>query len=385
MDCTWNSRRGSFVDLVGEEHHRLDDAATIENYFYTYGGYAKVEEEHEEDRGMPLHSIYHVMSSGGTAMVQQPRLRLGSFNFSEGIGNGLDVGHDYQHHQHQQQQQQQYLAESFFNFADQLLAGNAHDSPERAYVEHEQPLSEGGEPLGCIDDIKQEEDQEPPTLLKKPISKPKQRRITKRPMRDKFLLGGEGTSVKIVRQASTPARVKEEYEEKETQPIKLPAVDEKTKFLELLPEPLRRIVQPSMLEQIFKEFSSLTSYSPSRELIESFSRSGNMPSAPSRKVGALSLEERRAKVEKYLLKRKQRTWNKKISYDCRKRVADSRLRIKGRFVTREQAISMLQLSQEDFDALSPQEVKSRLAEKFGTPVVKKKPIGRPRGKSGVAV
>jgi hypothetical protein len=33
------------------------------------------------------------------------------------------------------------------------------------------------------------------------------------------------------------------------------------------------------------------------------------------------------KIEKY--KKKKRNWMRKISYDCRKRVADSRLRIKG--------------------------------------------------------
>jgi hypothetical protein len=35
-----------------------------------------------------------------------------------------------------------------------------------------------------------------------------------------------------------------------------------------------------------------------------------------------------------MIKRKNRNWDKKVSYVCRKRVADSRLRIKGRFITR---------------------------------------------------
>jgi len=39
--------------------------------------------------------------------------------------------------------------------------------------------------------------------------------------------------------------------------------------------------------------------------------------------------------------RKKRIWKKKINYDCRKKVADNRLRIKGKFVTREQACLML--------------------------------------------
>ena len=58
-------------------------------------------------------------------------------------------------------------------------------------------------------------------------------------------------------------------------------------------------------------------------------------------IGTLTPEQRKAKVKKYQEKRKKRTWQKKIYYDCRKRVADNRLRIKGRFVTRSQAIHIL--------------------------------------------
>lgn len=60
-----------------------------------------------------------------------------------------------------------------------------------------------------------------------------------------------------------------------------------------------------------------------------------------RQVGPISTEERRKKIERYLEKRRKRTWGKKICYDCRKRVADHRLRVKGRFVTKEQAVTLL--------------------------------------------
>jgi hypothetical protein len=56
-------------------------------------------------------------------------------------------------------------------------------------------------------------------------------------------------------------------------------------------------------------------------------------------IGTLTLEQRKEKIEKYLAKRKKRTWQKRIYYDCRKKVADKRLRIKGRFVTKDQVIS----------------------------------------------
>lgn len=56
-----------------------------------------------------------------------------------------------------------------------------------------------------------------------------------------------------------------------------------------------------------------------------------------RQIRGLSFEKRRLKLLRYLDKKKRRVWKKKVSYDCRKKVADGRLRIKGKFVTYEQA------------------------------------------------
>lgn len=100
-----------------------------------------------------------------------------------------------------------------------------------------------------------------------------------------------------------------------------------------------------------------------------------------RKIGTLTVTERRAKVEKYLEKRKKRTWCRKINYDCRRRVADNRLRIKGRFVTREQAFILLEEAGVTFDpeTITNPEIKTILTEKAGTSTLKKRNLGEQVG------
>ena len=55
-------------------------------------------------------------------------------------------------------------------------------------------------------------------------------------------------------------------------------------------------------------------------------------------IGTLTKLERKKKIERYLQKKRKRTWVKKIHYDCRKKVAENRLRVKGRFVTKNKLI-----------------------------------------------
>jgi phosphopantetheine adenylyltransferase len=69
-----------------------------------------------------------------------------------------------------------------------------------------------------------------------------------------------------------------------------------------------------------------------------------------RLIGTLTVSQRREKIRKYFEKRKRRIWRKKISYDCRKKMADKRLRIKGRFVTRDQACALLGTTAEDLSS-----------------------------------
>jgi hypothetical protein len=54
----------------------------------------------------------------------------------------------------------------------------------------------------------------------------------------------------------------------------------------------------------------------------------------SAKIGAYTREERQILIEKFRAKKKRRVWRKQIKYDCRKRLADTRPRVRGRFVSR---------------------------------------------------
>jgi hypothetical protein len=52
------------------------------------------------------------------------------------------------------------------------------------------------------------------------------------------------------------------------------------------------------------------------------------------RIGAYTKLERKLRIERFRAKKHRRVWKKQIKYDCRKKLADTRPRIKGRFVSR---------------------------------------------------
>lgn len=69
--------------------------------------------------------------------------------------------------------------------------------------------------------------------------------------------------------------------------------------------------------------------------------------AQRRFVGAYSPESRKKRIARFLEKRKRRIWQKKVKYDVRKSFADSRMRIKGRFVKKEDEAFLKKSSVDD--------------------------------------
>jgi hypothetical protein len=60
-------------------------------------------------------------------------------------------------------------------------------------------------------------------------------------------------------------------------------------------------------------------------------------------IGAYSPESRKVRLERFKQKRNHRVWTKKVKYGVRKNFADSRMRVKGRFVKKQDELLMRDL------------------------------------------
>lgn len=59
------------------------------------------------------------------------------------------------------------------------------------------------------------------------------------------------------------------------------------------------------------------------------------------KVGPLTREERAKKIQKYLEKKKKRTFSRKVAYHSRNIIAQKRVRVRGRFISKLQETQLL--------------------------------------------
>ena len=93
-------------------------------------------------------------------------------------------------------------------------------------------------------------------------------------------------------------------------------------------------------------------------LVDSRRRCARRNKGSVHRVGVYTLEERAALVAKFHSKRGRRIWRKKIKYDCRKKLADKRPRLKGRFVTQEELDGLDKETLAKVTGLGPYEAES---------------------------
>ena len=78
-----------------------------------------------------------------------------------------------------------------------------------------------------------------------------------------------------------------------------------------------------------------------QRMLEEGNDEEDLPSSVTGRIGAYTLKERRKKLERYLEKRTRRIWDRNVRYQCRKNIAVNRLRVRGRFISREEEMSLI--------------------------------------------
>ncbi|UIZ20903.1 hypothetical protein KXD40_000347 [Peronospora effusa] len=91
-------------------------------------------------------------------------------------------------------------------------------------------------------------------------------------------------------------------------------------------------LEPARVSATSSSTSSLLVGKPVDSLLGALNAGTSTPLSNSKKIGSYSPAARKLRIQKFHEKRKNRTWKKSIKYDCRKKLADDRPRIKGRFV-----------------------------------------------------
>ena len=85
-------------------------------------------------------------------------------------------------------------------------------------------------------------------------------------------------------------------------------------------------------QDIVHDLDDPTAPAPKKRLLDFDSKKINFAAGPA---------TRKERIERFHTKRKQRVWTKNTQYDVRKNFANSRMRVKGRFITKEEEEAML--------------------------------------------
>ncbi|XWS39135.1 hypothetical protein CRYUN_Cryun18bG0024100 [Craigia yunnanensis] len=92
---------------------------------------------------------------------------------------------------------------------------------------------------------------------------------------------------------------------------------------------VQRVFNPGDLQALSSESQQLVGGAASSTPLAS--EISSLEDSTFNKVGKLSVEQRKEKIHRYMKKRNERNFSKKIKYACRKTLADSRARVRGRF------------------------------------------------------
>ncbi|MBA0629027.1 hypothetical protein Godav_023647, partial [Gossypium davidsonii] len=96
------------------------------------------------------------------------------------------------------------------------------------------------------------------------------------------------------------------------------------------PDTVQRVFKPGDLQGLSSDNHQLVGVATTSSTPLA-SEMSSLEDSTFNKVGKLSVEQRKEKIHRYMKKRNERNFSKKIKYACRKTLADSRPRVRGRF------------------------------------------------------
>lgn len=161
----------------------------------------------------------------------------------------------------------------------------------------------------------------------------------------------------VISSSEVQARVTDEPADGTYDVSGAPSPDGSEDASDLEPEELLRRARSRLLEDLATETNVHKAVLPLPHALEKYKSVYNKNG----RIGIYTPLERAAIIAKFNTKRGRRVWNKKIRYNCRKNLADRRMRVKGRFVKRaveQKAVSPTEGKCRAFSTLPPSPVLS---------------------------